>query len=145
MTKADAERLLLIVRRNIDCAKLLADAAESAKPHQDVSDWIITIEFYVLCLYMTALAECRGMTFDRHYDLRMWINTDPDVRVAAKDYRKSEEWSREARYNGRLFTADEIERFNRRFRSVTNAVTPLLRGAGVAFVPSVEPLNYRPN
>lgn len=126
MSKDAALGHLSQVQRNEKCAALLARAARQASPREDHSDWVVTIEYYILCLYLKALGECRGRSFRRHVDLRNWAHEQEDVRGLMRSYRQTEEWSRDARYSGRQFSQDEVERFNEHFEAIREGILPLL-------------------
>jgi hypothetical protein len=131
MKTAEAQKLLTVAHRDAVCAKLLAKAARSDKTSPDVSDWLITIQFYSLCLYVRALGLARGRELTNHEDARSWINDTPDLREMARDYRLVETRSREARYDGRLYERLEILEFNERFTAAMVHVLPLLRSSGL--------------
>jgi hypothetical protein len=139
MSLEEARKLLAVARHDADCADLLARAGRDAKPPRDVSDWLITMQFYVLCLHVQALSRCRGHLIERHEDLRQWINTERDLWGMARAYRLVEERSRDARYKGRLFTRAEVVEFNGRFRAARDHILPLLAQAGLN-VQAIEPL-----
>jgi hypothetical protein len=131
MSNADARKLIEVAHRDAACAGLLAKAARAERASPDVSDWLITIQFYALCLHVQALALCKGLHITRHEELRSWINENPDTRGMARDYRLVETRSREARYDGRLYGRPEVEEFNRRFTSAMTLLLPLLRKEGI--------------
>src|SRR5438093_2301199 len=139
MSTEGAQKLVEVAKRQRDCAGLLAEAARTAPKPQDVSGWLITLHFYVLCLLAKAVAKSRGIDFRSQEDIRQWINTEKDIWGISKDYRKAEEMSREARYEGRLFNAEDIRRFNGWYCSVRRHLVGLIKSAGV-WVPSLKPL-----
>ena len=96
----------------------------------------------MLCLLAKAIAKSRGIDFRSHEDIRQWINTEKDIWGISKDYRKAEEMSREARYEGRLFNAEDIRRFNGWYCSVRRHLVDLLKSAGVS-VPSLKLTVFR--
>jgi hypothetical protein len=128
MNAAPATHYLSIVRRNEETLKVLSVAADQAK--HDASDWIITIHFYILCLYAKALGVCRGQNFQDHISIRRWLNTDADTMPMAKSYRKVEEASRDARYEGALFTSTDCQRFERWFLDARDHLVRLLKKQG---------------
>lgn len=141
MSQADAKRYLLQVQSNEKALRLLVAAAQAETPRVDVSDWAVTMHFYILCVYVKALGRCRGRDFQDHYGIRQWLNTESDLLQAARPYRKVEEWSREARYEGRTFYSSEMERFHDWFELVRDQLTALLRAHGLKAVPVVNPVD----
>jgi hypothetical protein len=137
MTKADCTRYLDLVRHDHRCATLLARGAAQDKTRVDVTDWLITYHFYILCVYVEALGLCRQKDFQDHYAIRAWLNDAADLLAIAKSYRKVEEWSRDARYEGRKFTVLEIDRFHGWFSHVRDRLADLIEAEGVAGVPRV--------
>ena len=131
---------LFLVQRDADCLRLLAQAARSEYPGRDVSDWIVTIHFYILCVYVKALGSCRQQNFQDHYAIRQWLNTEPDLLGIARPYRKVEEASRDARYEGRLFAPPEIQRFHQWFQEARDQFVALLRKEGVTQIPNPDPV-----
>ena len=141
MSLVDAERYLAQVRRSEKALGLLTQAALAETPTEDVSDWVVTIHFYILCVYLKALGRCRGMDFQDHYAIRQWLNTESDLLSIARPYRKVEEWSRDSRYEGQTFAPPEISRFHSWFEDVRDHVVRLLRAHGIRDVPVVRPVD----
>ena len=54
--------------------------------------------------------------------------------------RKVEEWSRDARYEGRLFDAEDFDRFFGWFTDARDSIVNLLKENGIAAPPVVEPV-----
>jgi hypothetical protein len=136
------EDYLRLVQRNGECVALLAAAARKEKPARDVSDWIITLHFYILCVYLKALGQRRGRMFQDHVSIRGYLNLEPDLLKLARPYRQVEEWSRDARYEGRLFTPDEVRRFHSHFITVRDGIVELIVKSGMATeaVPIAQPV-----
>jgi hypothetical protein len=105
----------------------------------DVSDWKCTLLFYIACTYVKALGMARGKDIQDHFQLRQWLNTTDDLWGFAKPYRKLEERSRDARYEGRFYASRELADCGRWFSEVRDAVVGLLRAMGVTQVPVVDP------
>lgn len=140
-----AEEHLETISRNGVTVRILAEAAQKRLPPADVSDWVVTIQYYILCLYIQAYGESQGKTFARHLDMRDWINSrESGLAEISRAYRKAEEWSRDARYKGRRFRKDEIDRFTDWFLQVRNFVASLLRQKLTSRVPEIAPLDYDP-
>ena len=141
MSETDAGTYFELLRRDVRTLGVLAAAARNANPPHDASDWVVTLHFYILCIYAKALGRCRGKEFQDHIGIRNWLNTESDLLAVAKSYRKTEEWSRDARYEGRIFDAEEIRNLHRWFRTARDIFVELLRGNACQDVPVVEPVN----
>lgn len=138
MTTKPAQHYLDLARRDMDAAQILATAAVAGQ--RDVTDWLTTLHFYTICVYVKALGRCRGRDFQDHYAIRQWLNTEADLLAIAGTYRKIEEWSRDARYEGRQFDARiEVPRLHGWFITVRDHLACLLKGHGLA-VPRIEPV-----
>lgn len=90
----------------------LLDLLSALPPHlinRDFSDWVVTTTFYITCIYMKAYFQTKGIDIQDHITIRKLINTDPTVVSIAYDYRKLEEASRDARYEGRTFDANKLK------------------------------------
>jgi hypothetical protein len=140
MSLEDARHLLEVAAHDAKCAAILSEASRSHVPPHDASDWILTMQFYVLCLHVRALARCRGRAFERHEDARLWLNTEQELLAICKAYRLMEEWSRDARYKGRRFRTEEIAEFNARFEKVRDHLLPLLQRAGIKSPRRIAPI-----
>lgn len=100
---------------------------------EDFSDWKVTIIFYISCILMKAVCSLWGEDIQNHYMLRRIINERPELYSIARDYRKLEEASRDARYEGRTFEpAFIVQRVIPKFNSIRDQVFLLLNNAGVA-------------
>lgn len=138
MTTRDAERYARLIGRNAIAARLLAQAAGKQVPAHDASDWLIIMHFYILCVYVKCLGKCRGTDFQDHYQIRKWLNSETDMLAMARPYRKVEEWSRDARYEGRTFDSTEFRRFESYYCAVRDHLFQLLVAEGLTSVPRVE-------
>lgn len=133
------DRCLHVIRHDLDALTLLSRGAAANQPPLDVSDWKCTLLFYMACLYVRALAHQRGKDIQRHIEARDWINADKELIPIAKSYRKLEERSRDARYEGRKFTKSEMVEIHRWFCGVREALIRLLPASCLADVPRVDP------
>lgn len=97
----------------------------------DTTDWQVALLYYMLCLQLKALGARRGLELQDHYRIKRWLNSDNDLIPVAKPYRKAEEWSRDARYEGRCFDGAEIRRYLSWFGCVYDCVGKLLENEGV--------------
>lgn len=134
------EKYLRLIEHDFGVLELLTASAERAKPPRDVSDWQVTLIFYITCIYVKALGRSFGRDIQDHYGLRQWLNTEPDLLVIARPYRHIEEPSRDARYEGRTFDRDFIlKRIVPHFVLVRNHLAGLLEKRGATAVPRVDP------
>ena len=141
MNKPGVEKYLHLIQHDVDALGLLVGAARASKPPKNVSDWAITLHFYILCVYVKALGRCRGKDFQDHYSIREWLNEEKDLLFIARPYRKVEEWSRDARYEGRVFDPSEVGRFHKWFVEVRNGFVALLQKEGLSSVPAPDPIS----
>lgn len=132
------ERYFEQLQRNGKTLEVLCSG--SSKAGHDCSDWIVTIHFYILCIYVKALAAHSGQNIQDHVALRAWLNANPERGAMARSYRKAEEASRDARYEGKLFCENEWIRFRRWYVEARDVVVELLKTAGFA-PPVIEPVD----
>jgi hypothetical protein len=134
--------LLDLVKHNFETLAILSEGASARKPPTDITDWKCTILFYMACIYLRALASNRKKVIERHMDARDWLNAEPDLIYIAKSYRKLEERSRDARYEGRRFKPAEMQEAYRWFCEVRDKLVDLLKKDGLASVESLDPKQY---
>ena len=140
MSLADAQGYLALAARTRRNLELLAGASVSLEPQHSARDWLVTMHFYILVAYVNALAAARGRRLVDHPQRAEWIRSQPDLSGIIRQYRRVEDLSRDARYEGRSFDDRDFEELHEDFRSVRDAVLPLLRQAKVPNVPTLEPL-----
>ena len=133
------EQYLRLVQHDLDTLALLAKAADGRTPPEDVSDWKCTLMFYMACVYVKALARSRQKDLQDHYNLRQWLNTTKDLLAITKPYRRLEERSRDARYEGRRFSCQELGQARSWFLEVRDHLVQLLESGGVKAAPGVDP------
>jgi len=126
-------RVLRILRRACD------DPRAGALREEDTTDWQVALVYYILCIEVKALGCCRGMELQDHYTIKRWLNDEPELREVARPYRKAEEWSRDARYEGRRFDEREMRRYLSWFGAVHDHLARLLNGEGLSVPGSVDP------
>lgn len=131
-----------LATHDLDALRLLSVAASGQEPQVDVSDWKCTLMFYMACIKVKAAGMTRNVVLKDHYGLRQWINTTADLLPMTRPYRKLEEFSREARYEGRRFSASELQMALRWFFDVRDHIDGLLHAAGVTTVPVIDPSPY---
>ena len=136
---AEPSHYLRMVEHNLDVLRLLSESARRAAPPTDVSDWKCTLLFYMACIYVKALGKFRHKDLQGHYELRQWLNGTPDLLGITKPYRKLEERSRDARYEGRRFTAQETAESLRWFCTIRDSLSSLLKAGGVGQIPAIDP------
>lgn len=137
MALVDVPPYLRLVEHDLEVLGLLSKAA--AHDHKDVTDWQCTLLFYMACIYVKALGRLRNKDLQDHYQLKQWLNETPDLLSITKPYRKLEDSSRDARYEGRRFTRDEMSRLLRWYSEVRDGLVRLLKAGGVTSVPVADP------
>jgi hypothetical protein len=137
MAIGDVQPYLRLVEHDLEVLGLLTSAA--SKSDKDVTDWQCTLLFYMACIYVKALGRLRNKDLQDHYQIKQWLNESPDLFPLIRSYRKLEDNSRDARYEGRVFTREEVSRLLRWFADVRDGVVKLLRAGGVTKVPAVDP------
>ena len=142
MGAADAQPYLDLIEHDLEALGLLSTAAQAKKPAVDVSDWQCTLVYYMACIYVKAMGRTRGKDLQDHYQLKQWINTTSDLVPITKPYRKLEERSRDARYEGRKFTGDELNETFGWFAEVRDHLVALLKKEGAGKVPVVDPTRF---
>ena len=122
---------------------MIVRAGDELEGHEhlpaDTTDWQITFLYYILCIQIKALASSRGMDLQDHSAIKGWINSEKDILPIATTYRKAEEWSRDARCEGRNFTKDEMHRFLRWFCDVHAHLRTLLKADGLEQPACIDP------
>jgi hypothetical protein len=136
---AEPVSYLKLIQHDSDVLATLSVAAARKSPPLDVSDWKCTLLFYMACIYMKALGRARGRDLQDHYGIKQWINTDAALIAIAKSYRKLEERSRDARYEGRLYSRIELDQACRWFSEVRDHVSSLLKLDGIQDMPAIDP------
>ena len=131
-----------MVEHNLDVLRLLSESARRGTPATDVSDWKCTLLFYMACIYVKALGKLRNKDLQDHYDLRQWLNSTPDLILITRPYRKLEERSRDARYEGRRFSSVEMKDSLRWFCEVRDRLSALLRAGGASPIPTIDPSSH---
>jgi tRNA U34 2-thiouridine synthase MnmA/TrmU len=131
MNEDAARRYVRIAEHDYRVVGLLLAACSGQKNSEDVTDWQVALLFYILCLQVKALAVCRGKELQDHYAVKQWLNVQTELCGVARSYRKIEEWSRDARYEGRRFNPCELSRFAQWFSEVHCCLSALLKKEGV--------------
>ena len=131
MSVAEAERYLAIAQHDYRVLGLLTRASRRAPSPEDVTDWQVALLYYMLCILIKALGCCRRIELQDHYSIKRWLNAEADLLSIAKPYRKAEEWSRDARYEGRRFGPAEMRRYLSWFDAVYAHLLALLAAEGV--------------
>ncbi len=135
MSTSDPSVYFRLIEHDCDVLDLVS---HKAPPGCDTSDWQVTILYYILCLSMKAFGKVCGRELQDHYSIKQWLNSERRLIPVARQYRKAEEWSRDARYEGRRFSSKEMERFLEWFQSVHQHVSGLLAAAGVTGLPNID-------
>lgn len=142
MGAADAPRYLALIEHDLEALGLLCEAAQAKRPPVDVSDWQCTLVYYMACIFVKAMGRTRGKDLQDHYQLKQWINTTADLVPITKPYRKLEERSRDARYEGRRFTRSELAETIGWFGQVRDHLAALLTREGVKNIPVIDPTRF---
>lgn len=79
---------------------LLADACRARDRWHDATDWIVTMLFYVACLYVKAYERGRGHDFQSHEDRNQWLAVDEHLSKHSRYYQLLFNASKLARYDG---------------------------------------------
>jgi len=149
MSREEAIRYLQIAEHDYCIGRFLArgpqDNPTSPEMLGDTTDWQIALLYYTLCLEVKALGSSRGFELQNRYELRQWLNSEQDVIDIAKPYRKAEEWSRDARYEGRVFSRQELVRFGTWFNEVHTRVCKLLTATGLSVPSAIDPSTIVPD
>ena len=128
--------------------EILFDLLNSRYPlhleKENFSDWKVTVIFYILCIYLKATILCLyNEDIQDHSALRKKINTENKLCLIARSYRKIEEASRDARYEGRKFEIDYmINRLLPKFNEIRDCVIKLMNEKGIQNIPNVELSKY---
>jgi hypothetical protein len=99
--------------------------------------FVATLNLWVC---MKALGRARGKDLQDHFGLRQWINTEGDLVEIAEPYRYVEEWSRDARYEGRRFSGKDLERFYGWFIDARDKMLARLKAHGLTNLPVLDPV-----
>lgn len=135
----DVERYLRLAEHDFEVLRILARAAATDPRPRDVSDWKVTILYYVACILVRALGKDRGKDFGDHFMVKQWMNTTHDLLPMTRPYRKLEERSRDARYEGRLFSDAQLEQSVAWFIAVRDHVLDLLGRSATYRFPRLDP------
>ena len=142
MSVQEAKRYLGIAEHDYRVLCLLVEASNGsssgASPSEDTTDWQVALLYYILCIEVKALASCRGGELQDHYTIKQWLNTETDVLSIAKYYRMAEEWSRDARYEGRCFTKEEMRRYLEWFHKIHDHLGTLFTSEGLTVPSSID-------
>lgn len=137
------EKYFRLIEHNLKLLDLFTFEPPSHLKKEDFSDWIVTILFYIACIYLKALFSFYGEEIQSHYALRQQLPREKELYKIIKPYRHLEEASRDARYEGRTFSCNYIiDRLYPKFVKVRDSVIEIFRKDKIATVPIVEPLPY---
>lgn len=139
MALSDVPHYLQLVAHDLEVFKVISKANSGSA---DLSDWQCTLLFYMACIYVKALGRMRNKDLQDHYQLKQWLNETPDLVSITRSYRKLEDSSRDARYEGRKFNGDEMKRILRWFRDARDGLVALLKSGGATNAPVVDPASW---
>jgi hypothetical protein len=100
---------IYLAEHNLKLFDLLTGQLPKHIKDEDFSDWQVTIIFYMACILVKALCATLNEDPRSHLDIRQLIHNKNEFQSFAKEYRKLEEASRQARYEGRTFLKSYIE------------------------------------
>lgn len=141
MSIKEAERYLAIAEHDFHVLSMLINVADDdtfSGSAENTTDWQVTLLYYILCIQLKALACTRSLELQDHFTIKKWINAERDLLQIARTYRKIEEWSRDARYEGRYFTNDELKRYLQWFEEVHKHLGELLQEATLVQPASID-------
>ncbi len=140
----DVVRYLELARHDAQVLDSLTEVAALKSPQQDVSDWQVTLLFYVCCISVKAVGRALGRSLHDHYEVRQFLNTEQRLLLIARPYRHIEEASRNARYEGERFDrAFFRNRLAPHFRAVWAKVVEVLTAEGVLSIGGMDPVVLR--
>lgn len=129
MGMTEASEYLAIGEHDLEVARVLSEA--SGRDNLDATDWLVTIHFYALRMYLKALESLVGLAWQRHEEVHRWLNTTPDLLPISRPYWNFDRLSRSARYEGKQFGARERERLARDFRDARGEIFSRLTSRGL--------------
>jgi len=139
-TVPEVEKYLKMVSHNFETLDFLTSAPPPNLKQIDFSDWQVTMIFYICCIYVKSVMGAAGIDIENHYSLRREITSHPDLKKIFNKYRKLEEASRDARYEGRKFEKRYIlETILPRFFFIRDCVVEVLKKSGYTSVPVLNP------
>ena len=114
--------------RTLRLARVMLAGAQRGTPPIQCSDWLVTQNFYAALHLVAALAETDNETHEGHEDRNEYVNRR--LRPAFSAYRRLSDKSRDARYDGRLFSVQELAELRGHFATVRDNVARPLGRAG---------------
>lgn len=130
-----------LIEHDLKLLDLLTGKRPSHLEKEDFTDWIVTVLFYIACIYLKALFRLFGEDIQSHYALKQQLYNRPELLHIIKPYRHLEEASRDARYEGRTFPSDYIiNRLYPKFKAVCDCVVDIFYKKGIKDIPAVGPL-----
>ncbi len=133
------DKYLNLVEHNLKLLRLISEKPSGSYKDVDFSDWQVTIIFYISCIYLKSVCSIFGLDVHNHFTIRKTINERDELRHIFNDYRKIEEASRDARYEGKKFEERIIKkRILPRFNSVRDCVVEIITKNGISEVPIVN-------
>jgi hypothetical protein len=135
------DKYLELIKHNSKLLDLITGNRPEHLTHEDFSDWQVTVMFYISCIYLKAVCTLHNIDIQDHHKLRETINTNQSLKKLwniSKDYRHIEESSRDARYEGRKFDKNNIERLLRKFYNVRDCAIGIIKDKGINNVPIID-------
>ncbi|GAX62481.1 glyceraldehyde-3-phosphate dehydrogenase/erythrose-4-phosphate dehydrogenase [Candidatus Scalindua japonica] len=133
------DKYLNLVEHNSNLLRLITEKPSGSYKDVDFSDWQVTIIFYISCIYLKSVCSIFGLDVQNHFTIRKTMNERDELRPIFNDYRKIEEASRDARYEGKKFEERIIKkRILPRFNTVRDCVVEIIKNNGISKVPVVN-------
>jgi hypothetical protein len=132
-------KYLNLIRHDSNFLKLITEGRSDHLKDEDFSDWQVTVISYISCFYVkTAIYILTGEVLQFHHEIHHKINSIPELLAIARPYRKTEEPSRQARYDGRKFDKDYLtKRILPNFNKVRDCAVSIIKNK----VPNVPIIN----
>lgn len=142
-SRGGVEKYFRLIEHDLKLLDLLTEKYPSHLEKEDFSDWIVTTLFYIACIYLKALFRLYGEDIQIHYALKQQLYARKELFQIIKPYRHLEEASRDARYEGRVFSSDYIiNRLYPKFKIVRDCVVELFNKNRIFNIPQVDPLPF---
>jgi len=87
-----------LIEHDFKVLDLLTEEYPPNLKNEDFSDWIITLLYYISCIYIKAYFQSIGVNIQNHQALKEGISRSSKLYFIFIPYRKLEEASRDARY-----------------------------------------------
>jgi len=128
-----------LIEHDFKVLDLLTEEYPPNLKNEDFSDWIITLLYYMSCIYIKAYFQSIGVNIQNHQALKEEISRSSKLYFIFIPYRKLEEASRDARYEGRKFKyKDIINKYYPKLKSIHDLVIEIFNKEGIENVPRLN-------